>query len=372
MNVYYNGTGLVVPVYNGTDTIERTLDHLDYMTNYIPEVLLVDDASKDSTPTKIREYISSTGTNVKGLYRETNGRKVGAIADGVRALNSDINNVVLIDADSRISNPENLGEVLDYMELHPTIAGGGFRIEPTEKKGLANRVQRNLYTIDRSIHKFTSKRNQLRCAPGAGCVYKRAPLETALSQHSGRHAGDDFEITLLVEKQGYGMKYFPEIEVDTDVPSTFLEHLKQQARWKQGGLETMAKERKFVSGNIKKGTRLGAVSAVEIAGWASLPISFGYMAYNFKGLDLETALSGLGATYAATTALISPLLLYNRKEIRTKNLLNLPLLPMYLSVITPLSAIKSVADVSKPEIKKLLGATMQKHTGKISGAERTF
>ena len=105
---------VVVPVYNGEDTLPRCMDALVAALPEGGEILVVDDASNDATPAILSRY------PVEVLRNEENRGTSGSRNRGWRAARGAV--VVFVDADVVI-RPDALTRMLEWLEREPETAG---------------------------------------------------------------------------------------------------------------------------------------------------------------------------------------------------------------------------------------------------------
>ena len=207
------------------------------------------------------------------------GIKIGSIKKVVEDLattNTLPEYTVLCDADSYFYGKnvkQGLSETIDYIKRNNLVAVGLMNI-PFGTRSLVQKFQYWEYCSDRVLHVFLSRSGHMRCIPGAGGIYQSTILLEALRHHSLRHAGDDMELTALVQKMGHKVGYYTKgIEVRTSVPRTLPGLIKQRIRWTRGAIETYIKERKFYLKTVFQGNRHSwqilyeTLKLVTYAGW---------------------------------------------------------------------------------------------------------
>jgi teichuronic acid biosynthesis glycosyltransferase TuaG len=72
MDIDHGKVSVIVPVYNGEKTIIRCFDSVRYQSYPIVEIIVVDDASVDSTAYIIEAYKASTGFDITFIRLEQN------------------------------------------------------------------------------------------------------------------------------------------------------------------------------------------------------------------------------------------------------------------------------------------------------------
>jgi cellulose synthase/poly-beta-1,6-N-acetylglucosamine synthase-like glycosyltransferase len=307
---------LITPMYqrmaqDGEAGIKSTVRNLEALAEQSYNVYLVEDGSKDGSQQWLEDYVQQNNSKINVILRPENGQKVGAIRDAVAALPEDSKYVLLTDDDTVVLNPENIEDVVNMIE-EQGHAGSALKVVPSEvrksdfntghkfKDGLKyirakflNTLQDVDYSQSRVWAAYTvspklgvdAKSAKVRCIAGAGGVWKRDVLEEALKSHSGRHNGDDMELTAIIMDNGNSVTYTDKVIFETEVPKRYSDLLKQRKRWELGALETFAKEHKFYLREMKKwlvGTiknprknfgkhRLAQTTLYEWSVWASVP-----------------------------------------------------------------------------------------------------
>jgi cellulose synthase/poly-beta-1,6-N-acetylglucosamine synthase-like glycosyltransferase len=309
-------TALVTPMYqrmkqDGEEGIQSTVDNLEGLAERGFNVYLAEDGSKDGSQEWLANYVQRAKSKINLILRPENGQKVGAIRDAVAALPKNIEYVVLTDDDTKILNPEGLEKTIAMLE-EQGHAGSALKVVPSKvrkadfntghriKDGLSylrakflNVLQDVDYSQSRVWAAYTvspklgvdAKSAKIRCIAGAGGIWKRDILEKALQSHSGRHNGDDMELTAIIMDQGNSVTYTDDVTFETETPKTYSQLLSQRKRWELGALETFAKENRFYLREMKDwlvGTikhprknfgkhRLALTTLYEWSVWASVP-----------------------------------------------------------------------------------------------------
>lgn len=335
-----SNVAIVVPEYNEPNLEERldVFNELGKLLDSHATVVVVDDASTNGNRELLAAYVSRNNPSFQPYFMKSNGKKVGAIKEAVKALPSDIDTIILTDFDSYLRiTPEALNDVRGDLQSSNELVGGTFRLKPANRKGILGRLQTVEYEVSRAIMHFLQGEGKSFCVPGASAVYKREVLERLLEQHSGRHNGDDKELTVLAMKNGGQLKYWNDADVETIVPSTPRALFRQRVRYSVGALETYAKEFPFYvkqALTALKGKRFGFLTGFEIYSACTFPIG----AYFLGKTISDGNLALLERYYLTDVALTSAWLLYGRREVENKvaTALTVPLLPAYrLGILVP-------------------------------------
>jgi len=244
-------TAIIVPEFNecSRGNLEGRLNYFDHLASSyqdLIDVIIVDDASTDGSKKFIQEYVAQNKPQFKVHFMEKNGQKVGALKEGVENCSADIDTILLTDFDSTIPDEsmKDFQEMVDMLHSEDR-AGMALRVDTSngDQSYLAF-LQGLEYIIGRGFHYVAKKEGKTRCIAGAGGIWKRNVLERLFPEHSGRHNGDDMELTALAMKHGHRLDYHP-FSIKTIAPTKFRELIKQRIRWELGALETIDKERKF-------------------------------------------------------------------------------------------------------------------------------
>lgn len=328
-----NNIAVIIPEYNEANLEERldVFNELGKQLDGHATVVVVDDASTNGNRERLARYVAEKKPAFQPYFMETNGRKVGAIKSAVKSLPENVDTVVLTDIDSRlITTPENLELIRNDLQTSNKLVGGTLRLKVANPKGLLGVLQNLEYEVGRIMTRFLHPEGKSFCVSGASAVYKRDALEKLLEQHSGRHNGDDKELTALAMKNGGQLRYWDSSEVETTVPSTLKALFKQRSRWDMGQLETYVKEFPFYVKQIAtalKGRRFGFMTGLEIYGAISFPLGAYFLARTLSEGNVEN----LVRYYLSDVTFTTAWLLYGRKEIENKlaTALAVPLIPIY-------------------------------------------
>jgi len=219
---------ILIPANNAGNTLERALSNLG---TYKDKVLVVDDDSRDETADIVRR----NGFKVK--INPMNGKKVGAIANGLESIDSAY--VVLMDADTCIEHGK-LENLIGRMQRE-NIDACAVRVMPSAGNGLLEKLQNIEYAKAMSIGRGSMDGDKpfVPCVSGAFGVFRTDMLKkvTAEQIKNGIHwEGEDFERTLRFIEKGGRVSYYDDFVVVTDVPVTLKDYTKQRIKWQHGYL----------------------------------------------------------------------------------------------------------------------------------------
>lgn len=106
-------------VYNGAQTLQRSIDSLLDQTFQDFELILCDDNSKDNSREIIENYTLKYPTKIKSIFNETNMTLAGALNQCLSLASGDY--IARMDQDD-FSCKERLEKQADYLDNHPAIA----------------------------------------------------------------------------------------------------------------------------------------------------------------------------------------------------------------------------------------------------------
>lgn len=113
---------IVIPVYNGQETLVRCLNSFSDIRTEVKEVVIVDDGSSDKTPEIAKFFVDETGGKVKYIRLSSNQGSAGSRNAGI--MNSSGKLLVFLDADDEII-PGALRESLREFAADADLLVGG-------------------------------------------------------------------------------------------------------------------------------------------------------------------------------------------------------------------------------------------------------
>lgn len=330
-------TAVVVPEFNERSRSDLAA-RLDYFARLAAghrdrlDVIIVDDASTDGSREALERYVKERSPAFTALYMQQNGHKIGAIKAAVRSASAGIDTILLTDFDSSIpeSSMARFGEMVEALHSEQNLGGFALRVDGENTDSMLGYIQNLEYVIGRAFDGVARSERKTRCIAGAGGLWKRSVLEEVFPEHSGRHNGDDMELTAMAMRHGYSLSSYPEFVVNTKTPETFGILLKQRTRWELGALETYAKEWKFFGKTALssfKLKRFGLLTSLQIGVFAALPFSE-YVGIK-SGIDKSWEYFAL--YYGTDLGFLSTMAFLARKEIKkdARFFLAMPLMPLY-------------------------------------------
>ncbi|HUQ30459.1 MAG TPA: glycosyltransferase family 2 protein [Candidatus Paceibacterota bacterium] len=359
--------GIIVPCYNEAATVAATCESLLALTypQEKLEVILVDDGSKDETPSAMAQFRNNPRVKI---IRKENGGKHTALNAGIAATTAEI--VGCLDADSFVE-PDALSEMIPCF-VEPIVAAATAAMSVHKPENMLQHMQHAEYNFGITLRHALASVNGLYVTPGPFSLYRRE-IVRALGNFRHGHQTEDLEMALRLQSNGYRIENAPRARVYTKTPKTIPVLLRQRTRWTTGFLRNILNEYRHLMGNRLHGALGMLVIPLACLGIASSILAFGLAVFQGtthalaaaevrSGIPLSYALMPHGTFFdwfyfpselylvlAACTVLFSlSFIAFGKKMSRTPGSLASGLfsyLVLY-GFIAPLWLIRSVADVT--------------------------
>jgi len=244
---------IIVPVFNEEETLDQVLLHAQEH-EYLKHMILVDDASTDSSPQILQEWARHRG--IQAISLRNNRKKEGAIRAALEILEQEHRlapYIVLLDSDSLIARSANGEAICDQIEraivhMHTRgVYGMAFQIN-----ALANKTG-NIFSYaafaEYSAMQFdlwlVSKQQQLWVINGPGGIFESERLLEILRSIVPDFETGDLLITVELMKSKQPIEFYPDVSVMTFVPTTLKAYFSQRRRWERGTTKVLWNERQF-------------------------------------------------------------------------------------------------------------------------------
>jgi biofilm PGA synthesis N-glycosyltransferase PgaC len=244
---FYPAVSFVVPALNEERTLPGCIDSLFRCAAEYPgpaEVIVVDDGSEDNSyEVAYASMQLNTGRNrrVRGrvIRHMANLGKVEALRTGVNCALGQV--VAVVDADSWW-RPDALRSLVEYMRANGKAAVTGY-VHPSGGGAEGNplvALQQLEYSQGLSVFRCAQALgNAVTVVPGAMGLFDAEILRGVLNGRGLKSVTEDSEITLELQKRGYGIGYLNSARGGTMAPEDFSSFWKQRQRWFVGWLHNV-------------------------------------------------------------------------------------------------------------------------------------
>jgi cellulose synthase/poly-beta-1,6-N-acetylglucosamine synthase-like glycosyltransferase len=148
-----------------------------------------------------------------------------------------------LDGDS-FFRPEALQSMVGYLD-DPQVSAVTTSMKVYKPKNWVERVQWVEYIFAIYLRRLMSMVNALYVVPGPGGMYRTSVIKQ-VGGFDETSLVEDMEISFRIRKAGYKIKNGLNAYVDTMVPETLVELIKQRTRWYAGFVDTMKKHSSFL------------------------------------------------------------------------------------------------------------------------------
>jgi peptidoglycan-N-acetylglucosamine deacetylase len=228
---------IIVPAYNESVTVIKTITNLLLMQYPYFEIIFVDDGSTDDTYKLVTENFSKH-EKVK-IFTKQNGGKATALNFGIAQSNNAF--VMCIDADT-ILLPNALSELMHFFITDKIGAVAG-----NVKVGNTNNMLTNWQSIEYITAQNIDRRafdliNGIAIVPGAiGAFRKQAIIDAG--GFTTDTLAEDCDLTIRINKCGYTIRNCNTAVAMTEAPETVAGLLKQRLRWNYGVMQSFWKNK---------------------------------------------------------------------------------------------------------------------------------
>lgn len=274
--VPHTQVSVVIPVYNGEETIESCVEHVQGQSLLPFEVIAVDDCSSDSTPEKL-ESLAGRYPNMVVLRNGNNLGKAASVSSALEHVGSPF--TAIVDSDTYLDR-DYLRDTLGALNGDETVASSGM-VLPSDPSDGISRSRLVEYLHGQSTYKGVQSRMGVHfVSPGCCSVWRTAwirengiPTETVV---------EDMDLTWEAQIDGKKVAYNPDALAFTEEPKTLSGYVRQLGRW-FSWRPVLEKHR----GELSRGLKL-------IVSWM-IAESVGYLIW--VGLMLHFLLSGKTALF---------------------------------------------------------------------------
>lgn len=294
---------IVVPAFNEEKSLEHVLRHaMD--CGYLEHLIIVDDASTDSTPLILERWGRNFGLRAIRLQR--NCKKEGAIRVVMEALR-DAGELkpytLLLDSDSMLVGDSSGDSLISQIEqcIDQMQQDGYHALALRIDAVLSNRPRLFElcafadYTAMQFDQWMVGLQGQLWVINGPGGIFETRQLLPILQDMVPDFETGDLLITVKLMIQSQLIGFCPSISVETFVPGDLQSYFKQRRRWERGTTKVLWNEMSFYLGLFTRFRLLGISTVVHFSMYlgliAALGLIFvgGMQLYNFYTVLLSSA-----------------------------------------------------------------------------------
>lgn len=276
---------VLIPAHNEEKVIVRCLDSVCSSTHRNIQVIVVDDASVDSTARLVKDYIlRHPDTDISFVRRRKNVGKGGALNYVLRR-KAQGELVMTLDSDS-ILDKTTIANAVAYFE-DPSIVGVAANVRIIEEHTVLGVLQKFEHMIGYRSKKTYSLSKSEFVIGGVASTYRMDVLREV----------DFYDTDTLTEDIGLSIKivsskgnrhhrivYAADVTAQTEGVESFKGLLRQRYRWKYGSLQNVIKYKHLIFNLDRQFTRrltLYRLPMVILSEFAILfaPVIWGYVVY---------------------------------------------------------------------------------------------
>ncbi|MCW3980373.1 MAG: glycosyltransferase family 2 protein [Candidatus Bathyarchaeota archaeon] len=241
---FYPMVSFVVPAFNEEKHLPKCIDSLFKCGERYPglvEIIIVDDGSGDNSYEIAFASINlnrrrSPGIKGRVVRHTANLGKVEALRSGCNRALGQV--VAVVDADSWWRE-DTLQNLIEYMSANGKAAVTGY-VHPSDSSSEGNPyavLQQLEYSQGLGVFRCAQALgNSVLVVPGAIGLYEANILRNILNNKTMKSVTEDFEITLVMQEQGYEVGYMNAARCGTTAPESFSSFWDQRSRWFVGWL----------------------------------------------------------------------------------------------------------------------------------------
>jgi len=323
---------VIVPVKDEERVISRLLDallRLDYPKER-SEIIIIEDGSKDRTFEICQKYVGQHPKHIRLFHRETSNGKPSALNYARKEAKGEI--LALFDADCVPTSDVLLRAVECFKDSSTAAVQGGTSSINANENMLTRLIS---YEEAVGFRTYALGRNVLNLFVylTGSCCFLRKDVVEKLGGWDENSLCEDLEISVRLTKEGYSIRYVPEIQSWQESPSKLGVLVNQRARWSRGHMETAFKYGKLITHVNKKNLDTEVSLFSPFVQIMALFGCFLGLVTSLGSLQLDPIFSILGQTLLVLTItallMIGTALIYTTKPRKTINLLWLPFVFAY-------------------------------------------
>lgn len=242
---------VLIPAYNEELVIERCLKSVAKNRYKNKEIIVINDASKDSTARLVRRFIKDNPkANIRLINRRNNKGKASGLTYAIkRHAKGEL--IMTLDGDAALAT-DALRKAVNYF-ADKSVSGLAANVRIIEDQTILNLLQRFEYMISYRTKKFYSMIGAELIIGGVGSVYRIEVIKQA-GYYTDESWTEDICLSMTVGAGGtkvnkliYAMDVYAYTESVESLPGL----MKQRYRWKLGNLQNLLRLTKSYYKNRK-------------------------------------------------------------------------------------------------------------------------
>ena len=223
------GVSVIIPSYNSRHTIFECIKSCQAMQYPQKiEIIVVDDGSKDGSGEELAKR-----KDIVFIRKEKNAGKAAALNTGLAHAHGPI--VACVDSDTYPA-PDALRRCVGYFEKDPKVGAVVLFVNTASPKNWLERMQQIEYWISFGFFFRTlSAIGGLYVTPGPMALYRKEIFDK-LGGYDEKNLGEDMEIALRMQKNGWKIRIAPNAIAYTEVPGGWRALYKQRLRWQRSAI----------------------------------------------------------------------------------------------------------------------------------------
>lgn len=312
---------VLVPAFNESLVLERTVRSLLHSDHPDLRVLVIDDGSEDGTGAIARALAADP--RVRAICLPRNGGKAAALNAGLDHATGP--HLATVDADTQVSAAAL--RLLTTRLCEPGVAAAAANVKVGNRERWITRMQSLEYIAALQLDRRAQ--DVIGCittVPGAAAAFRLSAVRE-VGGYSGETRTEDTDLTLSLLRAGHRVVFEPRAHALTEAPQSLTALLRQRVRWIAGFAQCTWKHRAA----LLRPTVLGWIGLPNllytqlVVLLLPLPALLGAAwtgAYTTKG-----TIAAIGSVVAVQTALAAWAVWLDRERAR-----DLPLLPVQLTL----------------------------------------
>ncbi|MCA9343083.1 glycosyltransferase [Candidatus Saccharibacteria bacterium] len=295
---------ILIPAHNEESGIIKTLESVRKSSYRKLQILVVDDASTDTTRSLVWRYMKDhPHLNIRLLRKQKNVGKGEAMNHALKKY-AEGDLLMTIDADSEIAK-NSIKNAVRYFEEDPEIVGLAANVQVKENGTMLGLLQKFEHMIGYRSKKFYTLTNSEFIIGGVASTYRMDVVKRAKFYDTDTQTEDIGLSMKLVSKGNLHQRiiYASDVLALTEGVQTYKALFKQRYRWKLGMLQNIIKYGKMIGNNDQIYSRMLTLYRLPMAIFSELvllvePILLMYIIY--LSIVKDSPLTMLGAYLTIT------------------------------------------------------------------------